>query len=151
MRHLTKRLAAVASTSALAAGLALLSGGQAHAANQNWYSTASTGDACGAFLDVYNPHQDYVQATFAGWPPGSAGKAYAWTSCVGSVYRSSNYGKSWTRISPYGTINEASHWDEVRFPSYNTMYWDGPGLRVKACVSEYEWGIFVGQACTKPY
>ncbi|MEZ0070276.1 hypothetical protein ABIA32_006328 [Streptacidiphilus sp. MAP12-20] len=140
MRKILRRTAITATTTALAAGLAITGVSQAQARTDRPYDKW-IGNNCRGSLWVEDPNQDYVQAFIGTLTPDEGGSASPWVQCYGQLKISHNYGRSWSTV--WGHMTDSNmHW------IISPVRWDGPGLRAEVCISERDWGYTTATKCT---
>jgi hypothetical protein len=143
---LARRAAMSATVLAAAATATLATTGSAHAAGSDGlflYSNSSPG--CVATLDFERvpSGNNLAQADIQTF------NAQSYDSCVGALYRSSDAGRTWYRISGVHTLSG----DGPNESSYTYWYADGAAYLAKACVRTYfgHTDTFSSWACTSAH
>jgi hypothetical protein len=107
----------------------------------SWYDVW-IGRECRGQMWVENPGQDYVQGYIATVTPSDGGTAGAWVQCQGRVQISHTYGRTWRTVWDRTTNATNSNW------AVSPRVWDGPGVRARVCVTEFDWGYRTATRCT---
>ncbi|MEY9863083.1 hypothetical protein ABH935_008732 [Catenulispora sp. GAS73] len=127
----------------VAAGAAVAMAVSANAASATQSTPAiqhGSGGFCSAVVDIVDPGQNYAQGTFSNYSYHAV--CYFWLERA--YYDSSGHLGPYQFIGSYGTNPDSINAPDGKEDFIITnSYWDGSGVRVKACVQSYQ-----GVTCT---